>query len=146
MQFTQYLKAASLWGSGLGLGTNAGAKLMTGELDFLLGEGEWERIFMEAGIVFGFFYIIWRIWLIFSLLYYSLVRVRDNDVISFLLWAACFHNLLNGQWGPPTQLGFAVFVGGLTLAASRSVSATAIPVTKRLASFKQMSSSPRTVS
>jgi hypothetical protein len=51
---------APFFGYGLGIGTNAGAKLVTGQSTFLLAEGEWARIVFESGPVFGLAFVIWR--------------------------------------------------------------------------------------
>ena len=46
-----------LLGQGLGMGTNVAAGLLYGKRDFLLAEGEWERVVRESGPILGFFYI-----------------------------------------------------------------------------------------
>ncbi len=51
---------APLFGYGLGIGTNAGANILTGHSMFLLTEGEWSRIVLESGKLLGLAYIVWR--------------------------------------------------------------------------------------
>ena len=51
---------APFFGYGLGIGTNAGAKFLTGQNTFLLAEGEWARLLLESGPVLGLAFIIWR--------------------------------------------------------------------------------------
>ncbi len=107
-----------LFGHGIGMGTVAGARLMTGEFSFLLGESELTRAIMELGPVLGFVFIGWRAWLTFQLLGRSCMKLLAKwDVLPWLLAGSCFFNVLMGQWGPATTLGFAVFGAGLTLAA-----------------------------
>jgi hypothetical protein len=45
-----------------------------------------------------------------------------------MLYCAGFLSLLNGQFGQPTNLGFAVFVCGLCLAAANTKTPLEIPV------------------
>src|ERR1044072_9111145 len=42
-----------LLGFGLGVGTNVGANLMTGQTDFVLAEDEWERVMCKSGAILG---------------------------------------------------------------------------------------------
>ena len=47
-------KTSSIFGKGLGLGTNAGARLLTGERGlFMISEDEWGRILGERGFILG---------------------------------------------------------------------------------------------
>lgn len=109
---------APFFGHGIGLGTVAGARLTTGKFTFLLAESELARIVLELGPLLGFAFIIWRAWLALSLVLRSWRLVfAKGDVLAWLIVGASFLNVLNGQWGPATQLGFAVFGAGLALAA-----------------------------
>jgi hypothetical protein len=109
---------APLAGYGIGLGTVAGARLTTGEFTFLLAESELGRIVMEIGPILGFAFILWRAWLAMALLTKSWRSyVVAGNELPWLLAGAAFFPILNGQWGPATQLGFAVFGAGMTLAA-----------------------------
>jgi hypothetical protein len=40
-----------------------------------------------------------------------------GNILPMLIFSACGLTILNGQWGVPTTLGFAIFGAGLTLAA-----------------------------
>lgn len=108
-----------LLGLGLGKGTNAGAGLLTGgDREFLLAETEWSRLVLEMGPVLGFAYILLRLAIALYLVHLAVQRTREGDVLPLLLTAGCFLPLVQGQFGQPTALGFAVFGGGLCLAAA----------------------------
>ena len=106
-----------IYGAGIGLGTNVGAALTTGSVDYLLAEGEWARVFMETGLLGGLLFIGFRIWLVFSLFLLGLRAARRQNYLALLLFGAAGPFVLNGQWGQTTALGFATFLGGLALAA-----------------------------
>jgi hypothetical protein len=48
----------------------------------------------------------------------SLRQLMRGEILTILLYGAGFLALLNGQFGQPTNLGFAVFIGGLILASA----------------------------
>jgi hypothetical protein len=109
---------APFFGYGLGIGTNAGAKFLTGQSTFLLAEGEWARLVLESGPVLGLAFVLWRIGVTVHILVLCLRSVRwGSNVLPLLLFASGGLPLINGQFGPPTVLGFAVFTTGLALAA-----------------------------
>lgn len=62
----------STLGVGLGLGSGGGAYLATGVNQFNLAETEWGRILMEAGVIIGFGYIVFRLALTLNLFISSL--------------------------------------------------------------------------
>jgi hypothetical protein len=111
------LDKAPLLGYGLGVGTNAGAKFLTGHSVFLLTEGEWSRIFLESGPVLGLVYLAWRCALVLRIGWLSVKSVRLGNLLPLLLFSATFLPTICGQFGQPTILGFAVLVSGLALAA-----------------------------
>ncbi len=111
------LTKAPLLGYGLGVGTNAGAKFLTGNTVFLLSEGEWPRVFLESGPVLGSAYVLWRVALVFYIGLLCIRSVKLGNLLPLLLFSSSFPALLSGQFGQPTILGFSVFVTGLALAA-----------------------------
>jgi len=115
------LAANAPWfGHGIGLGTIGGAKLVTGKHVFLLSESELARIVLELGPLLGFAFILWRGWLAARMIRQSWGAVTVKaDSLPWLIGSASFYNVFCGQWGPATQLGFAVLGAGLTLAALR---------------------------
>lgn len=111
------LTKAPFLGYGLGIGTNAGAKFLTGRSGFLLTEGEWSRLFLEMGPILGVAYVALRCGLVLWIGWLCLRSVRLGNVLPLLLFSSAFLPMLSGQFGQPTILGFAVFAAGLTLAA-----------------------------
>jgi hypothetical protein len=108
---------APLLGYGLGIGTNAGAKLLTGHALFLLTEDEWSRIFLESGPILGVAYVLWRCFLAFRIAWLCLKSILLGNLLPILLFSSAFLSMISGQFGQPTILGFVVFVTGLALAA-----------------------------
>lgn len=121
--FTQPLDAAvtaPFFGHGIGMGTVAGARLTTGSAAFLLAESELARLVQELGPLLGAAFISWRWWLAGLLLFRGWRAFRQRgDPLGWLLAGASAGSVMMGQWGPATQLGFSVFVAGLSLAASK---------------------------
>jgi hypothetical protein len=128
------LTKAPFLGYGLGIGTNAGAKFLTGRSGFLLTEGEWSRLFLEMGPVLGVAYVALRCGLVLWIGWLCLRSVRLGNVLPLLLFSSAFLPMLSGQFGQPTILGFAVFAAGLTLAARNE---------ERLVTSAELKSPPR---
>lgn len=114
---------APFWGMGMGMGTNAGAKLLTGTTDFLIAEGEWGRLIGEMGLLLGLTAIGLRFSLVFSMARRSWQAVKKHDVLPWLLLSYAVLNVLQGQWAQPTALGFAMLSGGIVMAALRTSNA-----------------------
>lgn len=110
------------FGHGVGLGTNAGTALINGngKRKFLLAENEWKRVMLESGFIVGFLYILLRVLIVNYLARQSLESLDKENFLPVLIFGACAINIFSGQFGPPTTLGFAVFGGGLCLAACRT--------------------------
>src|SRR5262249_5576364 len=106
-----------LVGSGLGIGTNAGAALLTGSRSFLLGESELSRVIGESGPILGYSYITLRLMICLFIVRCSWAAVARGQALPFLLIASNGLDLISGQFGQPTTLGFAVLFSGLALAA-----------------------------
>jgi hypothetical protein len=106
-----------LGGYGLGVGTSGGASFLTGQASFLLAENEWSRILLESGPILGLAFLIWRIALTCKLGWFSIRQVRAGNTLPIFLFMAGLFVLLQGPFGQPTTLGFAVVFAGLCLAA-----------------------------
>lgn len=105
------------FGYGLGLGTNAGLGMFRGDIPMVWPEAEWERLFFECGPIFGLLLCIFRTVLTAHIGMRAFEAYRRDDFLPALLFASGAVLLFNGQWGVPTTLGFAIFTGGLVLAA-----------------------------
>ena len=113
-------KEAPFLGYGLGVGTNGGAKFLTGRNIFLLSEGEWARLVLESGPVLGIAFIIWRCAIVVWLGRACLRAVRLGHTLPLLLFSSAFIPMISGQFGQPTIMGFVVMSTGLVLAALRN--------------------------
>ena len=108
-----------LFGFGLGVGTNAGAGLLSGERGFLLAEGEWSRVVLESGAILGFAFIFFRLLIALRLAQVSWRALATGNALPLLLLGACVLELTTGQLGQPTTLGFVALVTGLAFAATK---------------------------
>jgi len=108
-----------LFGFGLGIGTNVGARVLVGRPAFLLAESEWSRVLGENGAIFGLAFLLWRTLFTWRLGRLSFSALRRGDLLPILIFSSGFILLLNGQLGQSTTLGFATFLNGLCLAAIR---------------------------
>lgn len=109
-----------VFGYGLGLGTNVGARLMGGNM-YSFGfnaENEWERIVGECGLIIGWVIIGVRLFLSLKLwrLAYRLL-IKKYDLLPWMLSAGMMLTVPQGQLSIPTNLGFCILLGGFTLAA-----------------------------
>lgn len=112
----QYAPNAPFFGYGIGMGTNAGSAILTGKATFLISEGEWGRIVGEMGLLMGFILVIIRVLLVASLTKRSLIALKYKNTLPWMLLSFGFIQILQGQWGPPTNLGFSILAGGLIMA------------------------------
>jgi hypothetical protein len=109
------------FGYGLGMGTNAGAVLLTGSATFLIAEQEWGRVIGEMGLLMGFIVILIRVAFSITTLKKSIKFLRRNNPLPWMLISYGFMQILQGQWGQPTALGFSIIAGGLVLASMNTV-------------------------
>ncbi len=105
------------FGYGIGMGTNVGSNLLTGQSAFLISEQEWGRIIGEEGLLFGFIIIIIRVSITITIAKKAIRNLRRVDALSWMLLSFCSIPLLQAQWGQPTALGFTVLGAGLAVAA-----------------------------
>ncbi len=108
---------STLFGYGLGVGTKAGIGMLPGGANFQWPEDEWGRLIFESGTIFGVLLCVFRVALTFYILKFAYEAFRRDNVLPILIFAGVGLLELNGQWGVPTVLGFAIFGGGLVLAA-----------------------------
>ncbi|WP_198171549.1 hypothetical protein [Mucilaginibacter aquatilis] len=108
------------FGYGLGLGTNAGARLQTGTNKFLFNaEVEWGRIIGEMGFLLGVIIIFIRVGVTLDVTLKSYSALAKKNFLPWMLLSFILVNLAQGQWAQPTALGFGALTGGLIFAALR---------------------------
>jgi hypothetical protein len=117
IQGVQVVTRAPLGGFGLGVGTNGGANFLVGHAEFLLAENEWSRILLESGPILGTAFLIWRCAITFRVGRLAYRQLVFGNTLPLFLFSAAFFVLLEGPFGQPTSLGFAVALAGLSLAA-----------------------------
>jgi hypothetical protein len=110
-------EAPPFWGMGLGMGTNAGAKLLTGETSYLISEGEWGRLIGEMGLILGLSFIFLRMYLVFDLFKKSIAAMGKKNPLPWVLMSFAVFMIAQSQLGQPTSLGFTVLSAGLIMAA-----------------------------
>lgn len=119
--FTQpfyWAAKAPLFGHGIGVGSNVGARLLSGRVGFMLAEDEWSKVFLELGPILGGAFLGYRLLLTAHLALKALGALFiERDNLPILIFAACSVPIALNQWAPPTILGFAVVGAGLLLAA-----------------------------
>jgi hypothetical protein len=123
------LAGASVLGEGIGKGTNAGSAYATGRNTFLLGESDWQRIFLEAGLILGVAFIAFRVKIVVEIGLRAFSNMRSGKPFAWLLFAGTALNTVFGQTGQPTNLGFVVVGAGLALAALKETAPTIQRVT-----------------
>lgn len=105
------------FGYGIGMGTNAGSQLLTGEAVYLIAEEEWGRLIGEMGILLGFSVIMIRVIFSLRISWLSFFKMLKGDFLPWILLSFGLIIIPQGQWGQPTSLGFSTIMGGLILGA-----------------------------
>ena len=108
------------FGYGIGMGTNVGSMLLSGDRQFLISEGEWGRLVGELGPLLGLFIIFIRIGLTIKIALSSYHKLADDDFLPWLLLSYGALALAQGNWAQPTYLGFSIVISGLMLASLNS--------------------------
>jgi hypothetical protein len=103
------------FGYGIGMGTNVGAKLLTGDVEFLIAEEEWGRLIGEMGTVMGIIVITIRLSFCIKAAWLSFRRLTVNDILPWIILSMAFVFIAQSQWAQPTTLGFSTLIGGLLI-------------------------------
>ena len=111
------ISSTDLFGNGIGVGSNASAKLLTGTPQFLAGEGEFARIIFEFGGPFGIGFMLFRILLAIMISAKAFSRVREHEPLALFLVPLMFTCVITGILEQPTTQGFTVVSVAFTLAA-----------------------------
>lgn len=109
------------FGHGLGMGSNVGSMLLTGERTFLISEGEWGKTVGELGPLLGLGVIMLRLGLSAEIAIAAYRRLIKGDLLPWLLLGFALLNIPQGHWAQPTALGFFTLIGGLMLASLKEV-------------------------
>jgi hypothetical protein len=107
------------FGYGLGMGTNAGAMLLTGNKGFLFSEEEWGRVIGELGPLLGISVILIRLSLVVKMALFAIRKLNNGDLLPWMLLSFALVVIPEGQWAQPTSLGFSTLIGGLIIASLR---------------------------
>lgn len=108
------------FGYGIGIGTNAGSAILTGDRAFLISEGEWGRLIGELGPWLGIGIIFVRMALCVKLAVACYQRLRQDDLLPWILLGNGLLMIPQAQWAQPTALGFSTLISGLIIASLRS--------------------------
>ncbi|KGO87441.1 membrane protein [Flavobacterium rivuli WB 3.3-2 = DSM 21788] len=106
---------SSFIGMGIGLGTNAGAKIL-GRTGFLISEGEWGRLIGEMGFFMGMIIILIRISITANLVIKGWKSINHKNILPWMLLSNGILLIVQGQWAQPTALGFSILIAGLITA------------------------------
>ncbi|MEI7729530.1 MAG: hypothetical protein WCO56_08150 [Verrucomicrobiota bacterium] len=133
-----------IFGQGVGVGTNVGAKLMTGEMQFLVSEGEWGRLVGELGPLLGVAMIWFRLSLALWMGQLCYRMVSRGNILPLMLFSCSALNVVSGQWGQSTTLGFSVLGAALALTAAKHADEAAIAqVLSSAPPINQISAKPK---
>lgn len=109
-----------IFGYGSGMGTNVGSMLLTGDVSYLISEGEWGRVIGELGPIMGVAVIFLRLGICFKLLILSYRKLILKDSLPWVLLSFCLLIFPQGQWARPMTLGFSILIAGLVMAALKN--------------------------
>lgn len=119
-----------IWGYGLGMGSNVGSMLLTGEKAFLIAEGEWARVVGEMGPLLGLILIFMRVSLGINVFMNSIQSIGNSHFLPWILMSFGFLEIAIAGWSQATSLGFSIITSGLVLASFQKPKK--IPVTVEL--------------
>ncbi|HKO81285.1 MAG TPA: hypothetical protein VJU78_12855 [Chitinophagaceae bacterium] len=106
------------FGYGLGLGTNVGTMMLSGNTSYylIIAEREWGRLVGELGPLLGILVIFMRLALATKMVLASYRKLITGDLLPWMLLSFGILLIPQGQWGQPTGLGFCVLIAGLIIA------------------------------
>jgi hypothetical protein len=107
------------FGYGIGIGTNAGSAILTGERTFLISEGEWGRLIGELGPWLGIGIIFIRMALCVKFTVAAYKHLLADDLLPWILLSNALLVIPQAPWAQPTVLGFSTLISGLLIASFR---------------------------
>ncbi|WIY51563.1 hypothetical protein O9Z70_08670 [Devosia sp. YIM 151766] len=117
---TAQFERADMWGLGIGTGSNAGSFLAAGERMFLLAEGEWPRMVLELGPVFGVTFIGLRMLIVAAILLKAANGALAGNSAAMVMAGFAAPLILIAQvTGNNGMATLPWLAGGLTLALAR---------------------------
>ena len=108
----------SLFGYGVGSGTALGAQLLNYTKIIETADFEWMREVAEMGAM-GLILIALRVGLALKLTLASFRKLKNDDMLPWILTSVGAVIVTQGQWHQPTSLGFCALIGGIWLASFR---------------------------
>ena len=103
----------TLFGYGIGAGTNVGSQLLTGKLSFIVAEGEIARTIGECGLILGLIIVFVRLNMTYKYSIKSIILFKSGDSLPLMLFSIGAIFLSQSGWAQPNALGFYVFIGSL---------------------------------
>ncbi len=137
---------ANPYGSGMGIGAAAVAKLMHNPSLFPAGEGEFERVLNELGPFPGLLFIVFRLSLAVMIAATAVGRARHHEPLALLLVPVTLSSLFLGVLEQPTEQGFMVVSLAFSLAALNQVGVSTKAAPSAHPRAPQMRIRPRTQS
>jgi hypothetical protein len=107
------LLKSPLFVGNLGMGTNAGAQMLTGKRYFLVSEGELGRVGGEQGLILGGGLIALRLILALGFFYKSIKLPNEFKLLPLTFCGTALFLITQGQWAQPSMLGCAIVAAGL---------------------------------
>lgn len=104
------------WGYGIGMGSNVGSMLLSGERAFLIAEEEWPRIVGEMGGPLGLMLILIRLMIGLMLSWYSFLYLISRYFLPWILLSFGLLQIIVAGWAQPTSLGFSILTSALIFA------------------------------
>ncbi|MEB3302423.1 MAG: hypothetical protein VKN56_10700 [Cyanobacteriota bacterium] len=107
-------------GYGLGLGTNFGAKAISGEVGFALAESEFERLILESGLMVAGLFLVMRWCFGGHVITKAWQAIGRNQRLPVGLCFANIVPMMVGQIARPTSMGFVVLCMAFSLVAAKA--------------------------
>lgn len=131
------------FGSGMGIGAAAVAKLMNNPSLFPAGESEFERVLNELGPFPGLLFILFRLSLAIMIAATAVGRARQHEPLALLLVPVTLSSLFLGVLEQPTEQGFMVVSLAFSLAALNQVGISTKAVPRAQSRSTQIRMRPR---
>jgi hypothetical protein len=112
---------APFFGSGSGIHTSVGTKLLSGSVISGISEGEIGRVIGEIGIIMGFIIIVVRVGISLRTIKASYEKLILGDTLPWILLSNSLLLGVQANWAQQTSLGFSILSIGIVLASVNKV-------------------------